>query len=392
MRTSRGLWPLVVALALSAGAACSGQFSGSDDLSPALSEAPPEDEEPTTEGNLPDDSSILDERVVDYSEALRTASLKLVDLTPTLTQIKRVAAAADPRSEYEALIDELIADPRFARRMIRWWRDTFRQGGGALDTAPVFAARLLAEGRSYTELFTAAQNTCPSYDAEAESFVDGDCDNGVTIHAGVLTNPGVMEQFYGNMAFRRARWVQEIFACNKFPAEQSSDPVDLGDGAIYSAPWPFEALPTEPIDFQDTSSVVCANCHATMNRIAPLFGNFDEQGAWQDSIQVMTPTAPDATTTELAHWLLPGEPTAWRIGVEVADLPAFGVALAQDPDVTACMAARLWNFAMSKEDIVSGMATVPNSVIAAYVEQLAVGGNMKAVLTAIMKSEDFVSF
>ena len=42
--------------------------------------------------------------------------------------------------------------------------------------------------------------------------------------AGVLTDPAVMRQFYSNMAFRRVRWVQETFACTKFPAEVSTEP------------------------------------------------------------------------------------------------------------------------------------------------------------------------
>ena len=50
----------------------------------------------------------LDERVVDYNEALRTASLKLVDVSPTLEQIRRVQHATNPKAAYEELLDEML--------------------------------------------------------------------------------------------------------------------------------------------------------------------------------------------------------------------------------------------------------------------------------------------
>jgi hypothetical protein len=343
-------------------------------------------------GNGTPEPTELDDRVVDYNEALRTASLKLVDVSPTLSQIRRVQNAGDKKAEYEALVDEMLADPRFSRRMIRLWRDIFRQGGEGFDTAPVFAARLVVEGKPFTDMFTATENTCPSYDGETETFVDGNCDNGVPQHAGVLTNPGAMAQFYGNMAFRRVRWVQEVFACAKFPAEHSGDPQAMGNGQ-YTSPWPFLSIASEPIDFQDTSAVVCANCHTTMNHLAPLFGNFDANGTWQTTIQVMTPTAPEPTTTDLAHWLQPGEETSWRMGVPVADLPALGKVLADDPAVIQCVTARFWNFVMSKEDIVDGLATVPTEVIEPHLQVLVSSNyNLKATLRSMMTGEDFVSF
>jgi hypothetical protein len=340
----------------------------------------------------PPDKTILDERTVDYGEALRTASLKLVDRLPTLAEIKQVESASDPKTEYEALLDGMLEAPAFRRRMRRFWRDVFRQGGGELDTAPVFAARIVVEGRPYTELFTAKDNTCPTYDDATDTFADGACQNGVAEHAGVLTNPGVMKQFYANMAFRRARWVQEIFACTKFPAEYRDTPVPMGAGQ-YTSPWPFESVAKAPVDFQDTSAVVCANCHTTMNHLAPLFANFDAEGQLQPTVSVMTPLAPEPVPTELGHWLVPGEATAWRLGVPVATLPELGQALAADPDVHACLVARLWNFTMSKEDIVTDLATVPATVLAPFVAELEKGGfNVKQTLASMLKSEDFVSF
>ncbi len=393
MRAVIGLGGIAFAMATSA-VACTGDLG--DGKSDGQTDVDPND--PNGNGNDPNgtdpgstEPTILDERVIDYGEAFRLASVKLTDAAPTLEQIRAIENADDKKEAYSALIDELIDSPRFQRRMIRFWRDTFRMGGGMLDTAPVFAARIVAEGRPYTELFTATENTCPTYDGDNEQFVDGTCDNGVDTHAGVLTNPGVQRQFYANMAFRRVRWVQETFACSKFPAEYSDAPIEKGNGQ-YTSPWDFESVATEPIDFQDTSSVICANCHTTMNRLAPLFANFDEDGNLQNDSQVMTPTAPDPTVTERSHWLQDGVKTAWRQGVEVETLPELGQALAEDQSVAACLTARLWNFAMSKEDIVSGLAVVPDEVIGDYVSEMLSSGDMKVVLKTMLKSEDFVSF
>jgi len=345
------------------------------------------------------DRDILDSRPRDYNEALRTASLKLVRALPTLEQIKNVAGAQDQKAAYEAELDKMLDDVRFQERMIKWWQDVMLMGGGAQDgnpsrdTAPIFAARVVATGAPYTDLFTATNNTCPTYDYNAHAFVDGNCNNGVQTHAGVLSNPGVMYQFYGNMAFRRVRWVQELFVCTKFPAEYSQKPVNMGGSADYTSPWSFNSVPTGPIDFQDTSSVVCANCHTTINHIAPLFANFDAKGAYQNSIQVMTPTAPDPVKTELSHWLMPGEGTYWRLNEPVADLPALGKAMAADPDIPECAAARFWNFTMSKEDIVNDLATVPLSVLKPYIDEFKANGmNVKKMIRSMFTSEDFVRF
>jgi hypothetical protein len=341
---------------------------------------------------------LLDSRPKDYSEALRTASLKLVRQLPTLAQIKSVAGAADQKAAYEIEIDRMLGDPRFQERMIKWWKDVMRLGGGAngknpsRDTAPVFAARILAEGRPFSDLFTASSNNCPTYDGAAQAFVDGTCASGAPAQAGVLTDPGVMYQFYGSMAFRRVRWVQETFVCTKFPAEYSTTPVHKGS-ADYTSPWPFESIATAPIDFQDTKSVICANCHTSINHIAPLFANFDATGAYQSKISVTTPLAPTAVPTELSHWLKAGETTSWRMTSPAPDLPALGAAIAKDPDVGECAVARMWNFTMSKEDIVSDLATVPAAVLKPYLAEFEGNGqNLKKTLRAMLTSDDFTDF
>jgi Protein of unknown function (DUF1549)/Protein of unknown function (DUF1588) len=345
-----------------------------------------------------DDTTFLDSLPKNYSEALRTASLKLVRQLPTLAQIKSVAGAKDKKAAYEAEVDKMLEDPRFQERMIKWWKDVMRMGGGAngkapsRDTAPTFAARIVAEGRPFSDLFTASSGNCPTYDNTTKAFVDGDCKSGAPTESGILTDPGVMYQFYGSMAFRRVRFFQEVFVCTKFPAEYSSTPVHKGS-ADYTSPWPFESIANAPIDFQDTKSVICANCHTTINHMAPLFGNFDENGAYQKKIAVMTPLAPNAVPTEITHWLQPGETTSWRMTNPAPDLPALGAAIAKDPDVGECAVARMWNFTMSKEDIVSDLATVPAAVLKPYLAEFEGNGqNLKKTLRAMLTSDDFTTF
>src|SRR5208282_3651123 len=108
----------------------------------------------------------------------------------------------------------------------------------------------------------------------------------------------LMAQYFVPMAFRRIRFIQEIFVCSPFPAEYSSNPVPKGQ-TLYTSPWPFTSIagPNAPINFQDTSAIICANCHTTLNHIAPLFAYFDANGNYTaGQIQVQTPVVPPVTS------------------------------------------------------------------------------------------------
>lgn len=341
-------------------------------------------------GSTPD-KTVLDDRTLDYNEALRTASLKLVRSLPTLDQIRTIQNAEDKKAAYESTVDSLLDDPRFSSKMVKFWRDTLRQGGSQeMDSSPVFIAKISVEGKPFTDVFTATQGTCPSF--TDGNFVNGDCNNNVPIHAGILTNPGSMKQFYSNMAFRRVRWLQEVFICQKFPAESSNNPSQI-DGKDYISPWLFESISNSPIDFRDTQSVICANCHTTMNHIAPLFANFDADGMWMNQSQVNTPTLPDPVKSEIGHWLVDGEKTSWRFGVQTPDLPSLGAAIADDPIVSDCITTRLWNMVMSKEDVVNDLAVVPPTILDPLVKKYEeTGMNVKETLRFMFKHEDFVNF
>jgi hypothetical protein len=389
MRTTTRTLARVLAIAALAGAACTGSTTTGDDTG---------DDDGT--GPVDEWDQKLGEREVDYNAALRIATLRLLGRLPTLAEVKAVADAGDVAAQkpvYESFIRSYLDTPEFANQMVRFWRDSFKMGESAMsDTAPVFAAQLTVENRSMSELFTASTGTCPTFNAADGTFTPADCNNGVTTHAGVLTNPGVQAQFYSNLAFRRVRWVQESFACTAFPAEIADANIDMGGAQAYTSPWPFESIAGTDnggtIDFHDTSAVVCANCHSTMNHIAPLFANFDEEGQLQSTVQVKTPNdgAPNA---QMSDWLPAGEATAWRLGIAAADLPGLGQAMANDPEVADCLVARYWNWALGKGDIVDTLSLVPTETIQTQVDAFRTsGGLMKDAIFAVYTSDDFVKF
>ncbi len=339
-------------------------------------------------------------RTTDYNMALRIASLRLTGKLPTYEDIMAVSVAPDEgkKAAYTAMVTKYLAAPELETQMIAFWRDTFKQGGSALlDTAPVFAAKLSVENGAYTDLFTATAGTCPTFDGT--TFIAGECGNGGP-KAGVLTNPGVMAQFFSNFAFRRTRWVQETFVCAAFPAEVSASPTSVGGAAPYTGVWPFDSIAGTAtagtpgrVDFLSTEATICANCHSSINHIAPLFAHYDINGAYQTALAVPTPLdgAPLAVITD---YLPPGkQDTAWRMGKPAADLPALGQQMAADPQVAACGVARIWNWALGKTDIVDTLQQVPNATIQTQIDAFTQSGfKLKDLIFAVYTSDDFVKF
>jgi hypothetical protein len=360
-------------------------------------------------GNKP--PTALDERSIDYNEALRTASLKLVGSVPTLDQIETVRVAADQKKAYEDYVDQYLASPRFASAMVEFWRNTFRSGSGAdpnapnREGAPNFAAKITVNGEDYRQLFTAQAGTCPTFDAATGAFTPADCPNGALPTAGVLTDAGLMFQYASALAFRRVRFVQETFACRKMPAEWSPNPVTLPGGGSYTSPWPFDTIGdstknTGRIAFQDTTAAICANCHTTMNHRAPLFAVFDDTGTYQPPVDlgggnfefsVIVPVegSPKANFTD---YLLPTETTAWKHEKPAATLRELGDQMAQDDEVARCAVVRVWNYAFSKGDAVYDLADVPDSVIGPLVEQFKTNYNLRDIIRAAFVHPDFVEF
>jgi hypothetical protein len=337
-------------------------------------------------------------RVVDYSAALRSASLRLTGELPTLAEIKQVAGAADAarRTAYEGLIDGYLDSPRFTRQMFRFWQDTLKLGDDPrFDSAAAFVTKLVIEDRPFVEALTATSGTCTTFDPQTSQFTVANCTN-APVAVGLLTHPGMNAQFFSNFGFRRVRWVQETFACTAFPAEISTTATSVGGSVPYTGAFPFTSIAGAAtggrVDFRSTTSVICANCHSNINHIAPLFGHFDQNGAYHDAIVAPTPL-PSAPPAVLADYLPAGESLAWRHDTPVADMTALGAAMAADPDVSACVVARLWNWALGKSDIVDTSTRVPAATIAEAVASFQTSGHrVRGVLRDIFTSDDFVRF
>lgn len=377
-------------------------------------------------GNIGPDPSELAERELDYNEALKVASLKLVGNLPTLDQIYALAnePEATKADKYAEMIDDMMADDRFDVRMIEYWRNVFKQFGDGIpidddmddqtppvdvpsrEFAPVFAARMVVEGRPWTDLLTASADTCPTYDELTGTFVGGECNNGIT-PVGILSDPGTHSLFWGNLAFRRNRFFHEIFTCRNANAPGGAEPTDTpsdvgpcGQGTPpdnYNSPWPMDSISgacsSAPVNFHEyNATTVCANCHATWNHRAPLFANFDRFGTFMASPQVLVPVegSPFAVRD---NWLPASEGTAWKFGMPAGDLAQLGQVMASDPDVVACGVKRMWNYAMSRGDIVDNETPVPTTVIAGFIGDFESSNyNMRQVLKDILVSDDFVRF
>jgi hypothetical protein len=362
------------------------------------------DTKPTDTG---DDDTMGDEwdqqlaqREYDYSAALKIAALRLTGELPTMTEMNTISVPTDigaKKAAYETLVTDYMGRPTFARQMFFFWRDTFRLGETAeLDTAPALAAQLSSDPNgSYMSLLTQAANNCPTLDTTTGVFTPAEC-TGNGPKAGVLSNPGVMKQFYSNFAFRRVKWIQETFDCTKFPAELEGPPVEIGATTPYTGTWPFESVAGTVtggrVNFRDTSAVICANCHTTINHIAPLFANFDNLGVYQPQIAVTTPLD-GAPLAELTDYLPAGEVTSWRYGQPVADIPAMGAAMAADPAIVKCGVARMWNWALGKRDIVDVLEEVPIETIQSQLDAFTADGfKLKNLIFAVFTSDDFTKF
>jgi len=366
-----------------------------------------------TGGNVvPVEKTVLDERVLSYTEALRSASFKLVGNAPTLEEMMSIESQPTDeakKAKYAELVDKMMADVRFKRRLVEFWRNTFRMAGAASgltpsrDTAPTFAAKIVFDKRPFTDLFLATTGTCPTFDGT--DFIDGDCaPNGPPglETVGILTDPGIHAQWYGNLAFLRVRFFQEVFSCHKAPGEFNPDAKDPPPIAgcemaqTYTNPWDFNTIAGHTnegrVDFQDCSSVVCGNCHGTINHRAPLLANFDEHGKYQPGFAVLLPLEGEPTAV-MTDWLIPGEPTAYKVNMPAADLKQLGQAMTSDDEVLQCAVTRVWNYAMSKGDVVTNSAALSPAVIASVVQSFKLSGyNLNAAWRQIFLHDDFVRF
>lgn len=353
------------------------------------------------------DKLALNDANVDYMMALRSAALKLTGNYPTFAEISELRSAPDQATTYAARVDTYLASAAFSREQISFWRNTFRMGTqdtvGAppakMDFAPTYAAQLVVMEQPFTNVVTATSGTCPTYNGTTNAFTAGNCTNNGAVISGVLSDEGVQQQFNSAMAFRRARWVQETFMCSRFPAEQNGTPVKY-PGGTYNSPWPWnsisgkESLPTARVDFQAADVLICANCHSSLNHIAPLFGKFNAMGVHVagTAYQVTTPI-PGEPMSIMADWLPPGETTAWRFMKPATTLPELGAVIAADPGFARCVSTRVWNWAMSRGDVVNDGLTLTDALANQLSAQLVADGyNVKKLIRRIFNDPYFVRF
>ena len=101
-KVTLGLGALVLAAA-----ACQGSLGGS-------TQSDPENEQGQTPVDLAgtaigtDKQTVLDERNLSFTDAIRTASRKLTDNLPSLQTIRDMEKAADQRVAYEQAIDTMV--------------------------------------------------------------------------------------------------------------------------------------------------------------------------------------------------------------------------------------------------------------------------------------------
>lgn len=338
--------------------------------------------------------------VVNYEQALRSAAIKLTGNYPTFTEINTVRNASDQKAAYETLVDDYMSRPTFASQMLDFWRDQFKMGGTQtingmnvmMDYAPAYAASLVVQEKPFKDILTATTGTCQTLNAANGTFTPATCPNTQTV--GVLTDAGVQAQFFSNMAFRRVRWIQETFACQRFPAEIGGTPQQF-KGGTYNSPWPFTSITGgagAKINFRDDQTLICANCHSTMNHIAPLFTNYNATGALtaMSAVQVPIPNPPFAV---LADYLPAGEPLSWRFGQPTPDVAALGAAIAADPAFATCVATRVWNWGMSRPDVVEDQATLTPDFSKDLVSTLtSTNWNVKKLTRQVFTSDSFVRF
>jgi hypothetical protein len=203
----------------------------------------------------------LAKREFDYNAAC--ASRAATGDLPSITEINEVATPTDllaKKTAYEARVTEYMSRPTFARQMFLFWRDTFKLGETAeTDTAPALAAQLSVENGSYMNLLTQNANNCPTIDQATGVFTPAECP-GNAPKAGVLSNPGAMKQFFGNLAFRRVKWVQETFDCTKFPVELDGVAQEVGGPSPYTGAWPFLSIAGRVTVVASTSDVSPSSC------------------------------------------------------------------------------------------------------------------------------------
>lgn len=237
---------VVLAAALAVGA-CKAADTGSDP-GPGASPTPIDPQNPYT-GEV-------------YAKALRSASLKLRDKLPSVSDTDTIINAKDPRLEYERIIDgylDPVANPDLIPTMQTHWKTILLMGDKtenltAGDNGQAFtvnysepanlAAWLIASGNPWTDIIHADYCIQDNIDPANFDAAKVACPTNSPVLAGWFTHPAFLRTFGKNSALnlQRSSIAHQIATCSIYP--DGSDEFGLiktnGSGAD-----PQEILPDQ---------------------------------------------------------------------------------------------------------------------------------------------------
>ena len=151
------------------------------------------------------------------------------------TRRKKAAYEALRRSGYMDTPDVRAADVPF-------WQDTLQDGRRPPSSTPRRRSPRSSsvENRPYIDLFTATSGTCPTFDRRRGTFTAGGVREQRRRRPACSPTPACMTHFFGNLAFRRVRWVQETFAARSSRPRSRRRRRDVGGASPYTGVWPFD--------------------------------------------------------------------------------------------------------------------------------------------------------
>jgi hypothetical protein len=110
------------------------------------------------------------------------------------------------------------------------------------------------------------------------------------------------------------------------------------------------------------------------------------------AIQVQVPVTGMPIAT-MGDWLPKDEVTSWRFNKPAKNLTEFGAAMAADPVFTTCMVTRVWNWAMSRPNVVEDGAVLTTELATKLTTELAANnGNLKKSVRSVFTSDSFIHF
>lgn len=282
--------------------------------------------------------------LVDDRAWLTRLSLDLRGVRPSLEELE--AVEADPEV-MDALIDEMLADPRFSQRMAWLWNDTLHtavfgasytrfgdlgfETWSAMGQEPLqLIAAVIEEGRPFSEVVTASELRANGDLAELYPVSASGSDWSWTTWedgrpaAGLLSSSTLWLRYTAdavNYNRTRANTVAGIFLCADFLERDAAFAFDISAESLADVE---RAVSTEP---------ACLTCHASLDPLASFFGGFAEKS---DELE---PEAYVAYSDHLATWAATRSPPGYfgQPGADLADLGAF---VAADPRFHRCVARR----------------------------------------------------